>query len=73
MSRRGQAGCGSGLLRQYFPKATDLSVRTAEHLAYVAGQLNGRPRETLGFRTPTEAVRDLLSGSAQPPGVVMTS
>ena len=71
--QRGSNENTNGLLRQYFPKATDLSVHSAEHLAYVAGQLNGRPRETLGFRTPTEAMRDLLSGSAQPPGVAMTS
>ena len=70
--QRGTNENTNGLLRQYFPKATDLSVHTAEHLAHVAGQLNGRPRQTLGFRTPTEAMRDLLSGSAQPPGVVMT-
>ena len=70
--QRGTNENTNGLLRQYFPKGTDLSVHSSEHLAYVAGQLNGRPRQTLGFRTPTEAMRDLLSGSAQPPGVVMT-
>ena len=65
--QRGTNENTNGLLRQYFPKGTDLSVHTAEHIAYVAGQLNGRPRETLGFATPAEAMRDLLSGSAQPP------
>jgi len=59
--QRGSNENTNGLLRQYFPKGTDLSVHTGEHLAFVAGQLNGRPRETLGFRTPTEAMRDLLS------------
>jgi len=71
--QRGSNENTNGLLRQYFPKATDLSVHTAEHLAFVGGQLNGRPRETLGFRTPTEAMRDLLSQSTQPPGVASTA
>jgi IS30 family transposase len=71
--QRGSNENTNGLLRQYFPKATNLSVHSAEHLAFVAGQLNGRPRETLGFRTPTETLRDLLSGSAQPPGVATTT
>ena len=71
--QRGSSENTNGLLRQYFPKGTNLSVHPGEHLTYVAGQLNGRPRETLGFRTPTEAMRDLLSGSAQPPGVATTT
>ena len=70
--QRGSNENTNGLLRQYFPKSTDLSVHSAEHVAYVAGQLNGRPRQTLGFRTPTEAIRDLLSQSTQPPGVATT-
>ena len=71
--QRGSNENTNGLLRQYFPKATNLSVHSAEHLSFVADQLNGRPRETLGFRTPTEALRDLLSGSTQPPGVATTA
>ena len=71
--QRGSNENTNGLLRQYFPKATDLSVHSAEHLAYVAGQLNGRPRKTLGWATPTENMRDLLSGSAEPPGVATTT
>jgi transposase, IS30 family len=50
----------NGLLRQYFPKHTDLSVHTARDLQRVAAQLNQRPRLTLGDKTPEEAMRALL-------------
>jgi IS30 family transposase len=50
----------NGLLRQYFPKGTDLSVHTAEDLAWVEHELNDRPRKRLDYLRPSEAIRDLL-------------
>ncbi|MFE0791076.1 IS30 family transposase [Streptomyces mutabilis] len=51
----------NGLLRQYFPKGTDLSLHTARDLREVARQLNRRPRLVLGDRSPVEAMREYLA------------
>jgi IS30 family transposase len=50
----------NGLLRQYFPKGTDLSIHSAEDLDWVAQELNDRPRKRLEFRKPIELIEGLL-------------
>nr|WP_309146588.1 IS30 family transposase [Curtobacterium sp. MCBD17_021] len=65
--QRGSNENTNGLLRQYFPKSTDLSVHTPERLREVAAELNGRPRKTLNHMTPAQAFQQLLSDPKKPP------
>jgi IS30 family transposase len=58
--QRGTNENTNGLLRQYFPKGTDLSVHTAADLNAVADELNDRPRKRLGFRKPIEQIGPLM-------------
>ena len=58
--QRGTNENTTGLLRQYFPKGTDLSAHSAEAIAAVAATLNARPRKTLAWKTPAEALDQLL-------------
>jgi len=59
--QRGSNENTNGLLRQYFPKGTDLSVHTADYLAEVAAELNNRPRKRYDWDSPAQVLNRLLS------------
>src|SRR6266702_2062205 len=71
--QRGSNENTNGLLRQYFPKATDLSGYHPDYLEFVSAQMNRRPRETLGWKSPAKALNELLSQSSQTGGVATTA
>jgi transposase, IS30 family len=72
--QRGTNENTNSLLRQYFPKFTDLSGYHPDYLEFVAAELNNRPRKRLGWRTPAERLQQLLSTTDDnPPGVALAS
>jgi IS30 family transposase len=71
--QRGSNENTNGLLRQYFPKGADLSLFAPDYLEHVATKLNRRPRKRLEFRTPAEALDQLLSEPFNPTDVASTA
>ena len=70
--QRGSNENTNGLLRQYFPKRQDLSGYSSRHLAFVSAQMNRRPRKTLGWQTPAQALYRLVSQASLPAFVAST-
>ena len=62
--QRGSNENTNGLLRQYLPKSTDLSIVTRAELTAIQDSLNGRPRKTLGYLTPSEKFTELIATTA---------
>ena len=65
-------GASNGLLRQYLPKGTDLARWSDQDIQAVAAAFNNRPRKTLGWKTPAEALDEQLR-SLQQAGVATTT
>ena len=63
----------NGLLRQYFPKSTDLSFHGPGILDNVAAELNARPRKRHGYRTPAEVLTEILSNQSNQTSVATTT
>ena len=71
--QRGSNENTNGLLRQYFPKSTDLSFHGPGILENVAAELNARPRKRHGYRTPAEVLSEILSNQSNQAGVATTA
>ncbi len=54
----------NGLLRQYFPKGTDLNRVSLDQVRFVAAEMNGRPRKVLGWRSPAEVYAHIVATAA---------
>jgi transposase, IS30 family len=62
--QRGSNENTNGLLRQYLPKRSNLKIHTQAHLDAVAHELNGRPRQTLHWKSPSEALDEAVAMTA---------
>jgi IS30 family transposase len=68
--QRGSNENTNGLLRQYLPKGTDLSVHSQDDLNAIAWKLNNRPRKIHGFRTPLQVYNEMLQVAQVPPTAI---